>query len=91
MAQGAIKKSKSAASSSRRPSVLGPKKGQRTIAPKKKSLVKQKKFSKKYTSGLIGKTERNLAEKAGHLEMLGEGKKKGGEERENGKKGKSAK
>ena len=28
----------------------------------------------KYTSGLIGKTERALAEKAGHLEMLGGGK-----------------
>jgi len=39
----------------------------------------------KYTSGLTARTERNLAEKAGHLEMLagGKGRKKGGE----GKKG----
>ncbi|KAL2041909.1 hypothetical protein N7G274_005096 [Stereocaulon virgatum] len=89
MAQGAIKKSKSTPSSSRRPSALGPKKGQRTIAPKKRNLVNQKKFSTKYTSGLIGRTERNLAERAGHLEMLGGGKKKAGEENSEGKKGKS--
>ena len=41
----------------------------------------------KYTSGLIGKTERALAEKAGHLEMLGGGKKKGKEKGGEGKKG----
>ncbi|KAK0508976.1 hypothetical protein JMJ35_008347 [Cladonia borealis] len=80
MAQGTIKKSKTTPSSSRRPSALSAKKGQRTIAPKKKALVKQKKITKKYTSGLIGKTERALAEKAGHLEMLGGGKRKGGGE-----------
>ena len=34
-------------------------------------------ISKKYTAGLTSKTERALAEKAGHLEMLGGGKKKG--------------
>ena len=41
--------------------------------------------TQKYTSGLTARTERNLAEKAGHLEMLagGKGRKKGGE----GKKG----
>jgi len=71
-----------------RPPVLGPKKGQRTIAPKKKNLVNQKKITKKYTAGLTGKTERALAEKAGHLEMLGGGKKKGagGDEKGEGKK-----
>lgn len=37
--------------------------------------------TQKYTSGLTARTERNLAEKAGHLEMLagGKGRKKGGE------------
>ncbi|CAF9936645.1 MAG: hypothetical protein ALECFALPRED_006911 [Alectoria fallacina] len=72
MAQGAIKKT----SSTRKPSIPSPKKGHRTIAPKKKNLMKQQKITKKYTAGLTGKTERALAEKAGHLEMLGGGKKK---------------
>ena len=31
----------------------------------------------KHSAGLINKTERNLAEKAGHLEMLAGGKTKG--------------
>ncbi len=37
--------------------------------------------TQKYTSGLTARTERNLAEKAGHLELLagGKGRKKGGE------------
>jgi len=48
-------------------------------------LVKQEKITKKYTAGLTGKTERALAEKAGHLEMLGGGKKKGGGEEKGGK------
>ncbi|KAJ5586937.1 UPF0390 protein [Penicillium hispanicum] len=33
----------------------------------------------KLTSGLVAKTERSLAQKAGHLEMLGGGKKDKGE------------
>ncbi|KAL1846801.1 hypothetical protein Plec18167_005837 [Paecilomyces lecythidis] len=74
MTQGALKKSKSA-TTSKRTNALGPKKGQRSIAPKKASLVKQRKITKKLTSGLITKTERNLAERAGHLEMLAGGKK----------------
>jgi len=76
MAQGTIKKSK-VVTASRRPSILGPKKGARTIAPKRASLVKQKKITKKHSAGLINKTERTLGEKAGHLEMLAGGKKKG--------------
>ncbi len=45
--------------------------------------------TQKYTSGLTARTERNLAEKAGHLELLagGKGRKKGGE----GKKGEGKK
>ncbi|KAF6233247.1 hypothetical protein HO173_008536 [Letharia columbiana] len=75
MAQGVIKTRKPPPSS-RKPSTAGPKKGQRAIAPKKRNLVAQKKITKKYTAGLTGKTERALAERAGHLEMLGGGKKK---------------
>ncbi|KAI9704972.1 MAG: hypothetical protein M1836_006752 [Candelina mexicana] len=78
MAQGTLKKSKSTSSTSKRPTILGPKKGARTIAPKKASLVAQKKITKKHSSGLILKTERNLAEKAGHLEILQGGKTKNG-------------
>ncbi|KAF6226128.1 hypothetical protein HO133_008994 [Letharia lupina] len=75
MAQGVVK-SRKPPPSSRKPSTAGPKKGQRAIAPKKRNLVTQKKITKKYTAGLTGKTERALAERAGHLEMLGGGKKK---------------
>jgi len=39
-------------------------------------LIKQKKLKKKLSAGLIAKTERNLAERAGHLELLGGGKNK---------------
>lgn len=50
MAQGTIKSRKtttaSSSSSSRKPSALGPKKGQRAIAPKKKKLVEQRKITK---------------------------------------------
>lgn len=45
----------------------------------------------RYTSGLIGKTERALAEKAGHLEMLGGGKRKEKGKVGEGKKGGSGK
>ncbi|KAL8892697.1 MAG: hypothetical protein Q9205_000189 [Flavoplaca limonia] len=77
MAQGLLKKASSTktSTSSKRPSALGPKKGARAIAPRKKKLVDQKKLTKKYSAGLIRKTESSLAEKAGHLEMLRGGKK----------------
>ncbi|WEW58885.1 hypothetical protein PRK78_004353 [Emydomyces testavorans] len=81
MAQGTIKKSKAASSSTKRPSALGPRKGSRVIAPKKAALIKQKKLTKKLSAGLTAKTERNLAEKAGHLELLRGGKKDGKNEK----------
>ncbi|PGH17936.1 hypothetical protein AJ79_00835 [Helicocarpus griseus UAMH5409] len=73
MAQGEIKKK--AASSGKKPNALGPKKGARTIAPKKANLIRQKKMTKKFSAGLTAKTERSLAERAGHLELLAGGKK----------------
>ncbi|KAI4145690.1 MAG: hypothetical protein L6R39_003727 [Caloplaca ligustica] len=81
MAQGPPKKSILTKKSSVSKRASNPKKGGRTIAPKKKKLVDQKKLTKKYSSGLIKKTEQSLAEKAGHLEMLSGGKKskKGGQ------------
>lgn len=39
--------------------------------------MQQKGITKKYSAGLINKTERGLAEKVGHLEMLAGGKKSG--------------
>lgn len=39
--------------------------------------MQQKGVTKKYTAGLVGKTERGLAEKVGHLEILAGGKKSG--------------
>ncbi|KAL8859099.1 MAG: hypothetical protein Q9178_004362 [Gyalolechia marmorata] len=77
MAQGLLKKTASTkpSASSKKPNALGPKKGARTIAPRRKKLVDQKQLTKKYSAGLIRKTESSLAEKAGHLEMLRGGKK----------------
>ncbi|KAF1930554.1 uncharacterized protein M421DRAFT_3598 [Didymella exigua CBS 183.55] len=74
MAQGAVKKSKPAAAS-RKPSKTGPRPGQKVIKPKKASLIQQNKIKKKSAAGLVGTTEKFLAEKAGHLEILRGGKK----------------
>jgi hypothetical protein len=77
MAQGQIKKS-SKPPASKLPSSGVTKKGSRTITPKKAKLVKQAKLNKKFTAGLTAKTEAMLGARAGHLEMLGQGKKKNG-------------
>ncbi|MCJ1442071.1 MAG: hypothetical protein MMC23_002563 [Stictis urceolatum] len=74
MTQGVVKKSK-ATTAPRRPNNPGQKKGPRVIAPKKASLMKKQKMNKKLSAGLIEKTERTLAHRAGHLEMLKGGKK----------------
>ncbi|KAF2656985.1 hypothetical protein K491DRAFT_595872 [Lophiostoma macrostomum CBS 122681] len=72
MAQGAVKKS-SKPTTSKKPT--GPKRGARVIKPKKASLISQQKIKKKHAAGLTAQTEKLLAEKAGHLEMLRGGKK----------------
>ncbi|KAG8533614.1 uncharacterized protein KY384_001354 [Bacidia gigantensis] len=79
MPQGALKKAKPASTGTKRSTSSGVKKGQRTIAPKKKALANQHKLTKKFNAAMVGKTERSLAEKAGHLEMIG-GKKKSAKE-----------
>ncbi|OJJ47688.1 hypothetical protein ASPZODRAFT_131242 [Penicilliopsis zonata CBS 506.65] len=83
MAQGLIKKK---AATSKKPAPLAPKRGPRTIAPKKASLIKQQKITKKLTAGLVAKTERSLASRAGHLELLAGGKKDKGKTKEKEKK-----
>ncbi|OCT52946.1 hypothetical protein CLCR_11050 [Cladophialophora carrionii] len=84
MAQGQLKKpskpsksstsSSSSNSNSKATSGKITKKGSRTITPKKASLVRQAKLNKKFTAGLTAKTEAMLGARAGHLEMLGQGK-----------------
>ncbi|KAH7377406.1 hypothetical protein BKA66DRAFT_373138, partial [Pyrenochaeta sp. MPI-SDFR-AT-0127] len=73
MAQGAVKKSKPVAA--RKPSRTGPKPGTRVIKPKKATLISQNKIKHKSSAGLVTQTEKLLAQKAGHLEMLKGGKK----------------
>lgn len=86
MAQGAVKKAHKP-TNSKKPSALGPKRGARVIKPKKAKLIQQQKIMKKHSSGLTAMTEKNLAEKAGHLEVLKGGKKQGriGGEKRKGK------
>ncbi|KAL2350821.1 hypothetical protein BJ546DRAFT_379787 [Cryomyces antarcticus] len=78
MAQGAVKKSK--ANAPKKPTASGPKRGARVIKPKKAVLVKQNQIKKKHSAGLSAMTEKALAERAGHLEMLRGGKKDGKKE-----------
>ncbi|RDW93530.1 DUF2462 domain-containing protein [Aspergillus mulundensis] len=77
MAQGLLKKTPAKpGSSAKRPTAQGPKKGRNSqIAPKKTALIKQQKITKKLSAGLTARTERSLAQRAGHLEMLAGGKK----------------
>ncbi|OQD75105.1 hypothetical protein PENDEC_c008G00480 [Penicillium decumbens] len=77
MAQGALKKSKKTTATAQRESRSNARTrpGPRQVAPKKAALVRQAKLNKKLTSGLVLKTERSLAQKAGHLEILAGGKK----------------
>ena len=72
MAQGAVKKKAQA----------NPGKTTRAQTQKKGAVVKQKRvktnadrIQKKYSAGLVTKTEKLLSERAGHLELLGKSKK----------------
>jgi hypothetical protein len=58
-----------------RPSRTGPKPGARVIKPKKANLITANQIKKKSAAGLVGTTEKFLAEKAGHLEILKGGKR----------------
>lgn len=67
MAQGEIKKKAAPVSTKAKPM-----KGQKVKKPKS---TKADKLQKKYTSGMVTKTEALLGERAGHLELIGKGKK----------------
>ncbi|PUU74180.1 hypothetical protein B9Z19DRAFT_1093494 [Tuber borchii] len=76
MVQGNKKLSKPLAKQSSRRTNSGiTKKGHKTIAPKKAVLVRANNLKKKVTAQLTAGTERSLAERAGHLEVLKGGKK----------------
>ena len=71
MAQGQLKKTKAPATKITQRKQTG----SRVIKPKKASLVKQNNMKKKHSAGLVTATEKSLAGKAGHLELLRGGKK----------------
>jgi hypothetical protein len=80
MAQGAVKKTPKP-----NPGGKGGKSGGKQQAKKsgvsktKKSKTTADKIQKKYTAGLVARTEQMLGERAGHLELIGKGRKKGAE------------
>ncbi|KAI9747872.1 MAG: hypothetical protein M1815_003827 [Lichina confinis] len=80
MVQGAVRKSGNGIKlkQKRNPAAAGAKKGARAIAPKRESIIKQRKTTKKHTASLLANLERKLAEKAGHTELLAKDKKKAG-------------
>ncbi|KAI0456953.1 hypothetical protein F5B21DRAFT_466332 [Xylaria acuta] len=80
MAQGAPKKSGSKSASAGRANKPQPpktKKGARVVKSKKGSAAD--KLQRKLAAGITNKTERLLGERAGHLELIGPGKKARGE------------
>ncbi|KAI1112201.1 hypothetical protein F5Y14DRAFT_422972 [Nemania sp. NC0429] len=90
MAQGAPKKaSRPSASASGGNKAKTTKKGARVVKAKKgKGSSAADKLQRKLAAGIVGKTERLLGERAGHLELIGPGKKARGEK---GKEGGEAK
>lgn len=62
-------------------------KGSRVIKPKTKKAtrsVTSNKLKKKLSAGIAAKTEELLGERAGHLELIGKGKKSKKEEKHKG-------
>ncbi|KAI1812639.1 hypothetical protein GGS20DRAFT_556916 [Poronia punctata] len=73
MAQGAIKSSSKSSMTARKNKPQPTKKGIRVTKTKKGSAAD--KLQKKLAAGITSKTERLLGERAGHLELIGPGKK----------------
>ncbi|KAI0538171.1 hypothetical protein GGR58DRAFT_501477 [Xylaria digitata] len=73
MAQGAPKKTSKPALTARANKPQQAKKGARVIKSKKGSAAD--KLQRKLAAGITHKTERLLGERAGHLELIGPGKK----------------
>ncbi|KAK1253554.1 hypothetical protein MKX07_001631 [Trichoderma sp. CBMAI-0711] len=73
MAQGSIKMSSKAAA----PKAVHSKRQASKVTKPKKTKASADKVLKKFTSGMVAKTEALLGERAGHLELIGPGKKGG--------------
>ena len=61
------------------------KKGAKVIKPKSKKAARtitSDKIKKKLAAGVLAKTEARLGQRAGHLELIGKGKKSSKEEKE---------
>ncbi|CAO3677095.1 unnamed protein product [Umbelopsis vinacea] len=69
MAQGQLKKQKVPTNKSVK-NLSKPKKGTKVIAPKQKTLVKQKQITKKLSAGINRNIERQMAVKAGAVGKL---------------------
>ncbi|KAH8156225.1 hypothetical protein CIB48_g12020 [Xylaria polymorpha] len=92
MAQGAPKKTGSkpaAAGRANKPQPPKTKKGARVVKSKKGSAAD--KLQRKLAAGITNKTERMLGERAGHLELIGPGKKARGQNKDAAVKGGSRK
>ncbi|KAI2625115.1 hypothetical protein GGR54DRAFT_638008 [Hypoxylon sp. NC1633] len=83
MAQGAIKSKKPSSSSStaggRRAKPQPPKTKKCARVAKAKKGSAADKMQRKFAAGLVAKTEKLLGERAGHLELIGKGRVKGGD------------
>ncbi|KAI0407648.1 hypothetical protein F4802DRAFT_552780 [Xylaria palmicola] len=80
MAQGAPKKTGKSSMTARPNKPQPPKKGARVAKSKKgKGSSAADKLQRKLAAGITSKTERLLGERAGHLELIGPGKKARGE------------
>jgi hypothetical protein len=80
MAQGAVKKTAKptpTGKGGKAPSKQQAKKS--GVGKSKKSKSTADKIQKKFTAGLAARTEQMLGERAGHLELIGKGRKKGAE------------
>ncbi|VVT56106.1 uncharacterized protein SAPINGB_P004817 [Magnusiomyces paraingens] len=92
MPQGSLKKSttKSPGRIKKQTSKTPKKAAPKTLAPKKRAAVKDAQIARKHTAALTGATEKILAAKIGHLELL-KGTRKELEERERKKNDKKKK
>lgn len=71
MAQGSVKKTARPIPSKSKHQSKKPSK----VTKPKKAKTTADRLQKKYTAGLTAKTEKMLGERAGHLELIGKGKK----------------
>lgn len=86
MAQGAIKKTPKSNPGKASSNKGGVSKAKQQPKRTKSSAASADKMQKKFSTGLVAKTEKLLAERAGHLELLGRTSKGKGAKGADGKK-----